>query len=417
MKKRFLYPAAVLFACLLCFSCKEEDADVNQTYGNGDIPKQVTNVRVINQSGQSVIKYDRPDDLNLKYVRATYFVNGNWRNVNASYYADSLIVDGFPESAEYDIQLYSVNYQEGASEPVEVKVHPEIPPYELIADLLVGEGDGAISPTFGGIKFTIKNPTESAVSVGVLRKYGQGEWEEISMIYTSAASITKSVRGQKDTLTYFGVYVRDRWGHISDTVAAPELTPWTELKCDKSLFKAYILPGDTYEQHTWGGSNTKFEWLWDEANITGDASPCYHTKNTAPMPQHFTIDLGKPYNLSRIEVLHRGNATFFKYFFNNGYPKNVRFWGSMTPPCEDGSFDCWQLIGEFELKRPSGIDVNQDAQALTDDDKAIAGKGVEVEFPENTSFRYFRFETMNTWGRTKWVQLGELTFFGIPYEP
>ena len=43
------------------------------------------------------------------------------RTVNASFYTDSLVVEGFPTKGEYDVELYSVSYGEAVSTPLVVK--------------------------------------------------------------------------------------------------------------------------------------------------------------------------------------------------------------------------------------------------------------------------------------------------------
>ena len=54
------------------------------------------------------------------------------RTVNASFYTDSLVVEGFPTKGEYDIELYSVSYGEVVSTPLVVKVSPDTPPYQKV---------------------------------------------------------------------------------------------------------------------------------------------------------------------------------------------------------------------------------------------------------------------------------------------
>ncbi len=431
MKNLFLYSILSVWIAFGMISCSG-DADMNKPQGNNAIPMKidVSTIKITNQSGRSIIRYTRPDDLNLKYVRAVYEVNGVVRKVNASYYTDSLIIDGFPDAGEYAVKLYSVNYAEGVSEPVPVIINPDIPPYQNIQKTFL------FDETFGGFRILANNPTSAPISIGVLRmdtvknekgepNYKNGElemaWKEIDMIYTSLHTIIQSERGQLATRTLFGMYVKDRWGHVSDT-AQQYLTPWEEIKCDKSKFKSYPLPTDWSKQHSWGGSNTKIEALWDEANITSDSSPCFHTGTDAPMPQWFTIDLGRVYELSRFVFQHRGNATsatMMKYLFQNGYPKKIRLWGCENTPNAEGTFDGWVNLlatdvnptGYIDIKRPSGETQDGGAVALTEDDKKIAA-GYEIEFPIGTKFRYFRFETASNWAKSKWVQLGEFTFYG-----
>lgn len=67
------------------------------------------------------------------------------RTVNASFYTDSLVVEGFPTKGEYDVELYSVSYGEAVSTPLVVKVSPDTPPYQKVRGTLIS------AETFGGV--------------------------------------------------------------------------------------------------------------------------------------------------------------------------------------------------------------------------------------------------------------------------
>ena len=88
-----------------CFGCLCDNADLNEPTGSTTPPSQVLNATVKNLPGAAIIYYDLPDDQNLKYVRASYKVDNMIRTVNASFYTDSLVVEGFPTKGEYDVEL------------------------------------------------------------------------------------------------------------------------------------------------------------------------------------------------------------------------------------------------------------------------------------------------------------------------
>lgn len=133
MNRTIIYSLLAVFLCLLFANCGDDN--VNDPRGTGDTPAQidVNTVKIKDMSGTSYIYYERPNDRNLKYVQAVYtLADGTERKFNASYFTDSLVVDGFPKEGEYDVKLYSVSYAEKRSEPVVVKVHPEEPPYKKV---------------------------------------------------------------------------------------------------------------------------------------------------------------------------------------------------------------------------------------------------------------------------------------------
>ncbi len=394
------------FCCILLhFSSCTDNADMNEPIGSKIAPAQVLNVTVKNEPGSAIIYYDLPDDQNLKYVRASYMVDNIERQVNASFYTDSLIVDGFPEEGEYEVKLYSVSYGETVSEPLSVIVNPLNPPYKEVRSTLQA------SRTFGGIRINWDgNTKKSDLAIGVLRKEGDDIWSQIDMYYTESEKGVFYVYGLEAITTDFGIFVRDRWGHLSDTLYVTE-TPLYEEECDKSLFRKMMLPTDTYECHTWstatqGNDMTR---LWD--GIT-DADPCFQTKTNSNMPQWFTFDLGRNYKLSRFIMVSRYYPNKYGNTFQKGHPKIFEIWGSNNPN-PDGSFDdSWTLLSEYESVKPSGGGVND---PLTAEDQEVAKNGENFSIPDSApAVRYIRFLTKETWGKTRFMHLHELTFFGAP---
>ena len=281
MKKK-LYKYGLLYIGVALAACAD-NADLNEPTGSTMPPAQVLNATVKNLPGAAIIYYDLPDDQNLKYVRASYKVDNMVRTVNASFYTDSLVVEGFPTKGEYDIELYSVSYGEVVSSPLVVKVNPDTPPYQKVRGTLVS------AETFGGIRVNFDNPEKAKLGLGVIKKQAEGIWTQVYMHYTEAKGGDFYVRGLDAVTTDFGIFVRDRWGHLSDTLYVTE-TPLYEEQCDKSLFRKMALPTDSYECHSWnevtkGNDMTR---LWD--GIT-DADPCFQTKTTTVMPQWFTFDM------------------------------------------------------------------------------------------------------------------------------
>lgn len=231
------------------------------------------------------------------------------------------------------------------------------------------------------------------------------------MHYTEAKGGDFYVRGLDAVTTDFGIFVRDRWGHLSDTLYVTE-TPLYEEQCDKSLFRKMALPTDSYECHSWnevtkGNDMTR---LWD--GIT-DADPCFQTKTTTVMPQWFTFDMGENYKLSRFVMVSRYYPGKYGNTFKAGHPKHFEIWGS-TSPNPDGSFDdSWVLLSEYESVKPSGGGVND---ALTAEDQEAAKNGENFIIPDNApAVRYIRFRTNDTWGNTRYMHLHELTFFGAKH--
>lgn len=402
MKNNFPYILATMFV-MLGVSCG--DADVNDPLGSKSQPAQVTNIQVRNISGASVITYDRPDDKNLKYVQAVYTAeDGADRMFNASYYTDSILINGFAKAGEYDVRVYSVSYGETKSEPVHVKVNPTSPAYLAILD------KSEIKATFGGFRFVSVDEAASDLSIIFLKKIND-DWQEIGAYYTKKAKdLLYTMRGQNSEETVYGAYANDRWGHRSDTLIFT-LTPWHEVELPKSKFRVVNLPTDNYTLHNWTGSANSVESLWDGVTNT---DRCFHSKTTDELPQWFTFDLGSEYMMSRLLVHWRTNAakTDTRFYFNTGMPKEFEIWAcNKLDPA--GSWDSWTKVSDFVAYRADGSEVNQTQSSLTAADKDLLYTGHNFDFPTGIpKYRYIRFKTNSTYGGLHSVMLCELTFFG-----
>lgn len=395
-----------LFAIASGFVACSGDADVNDPTGSKNPPAQVINVNVKNLPGSAVIFYELPDDQNMKYVRASYQIGNATKNVNASFYSDSIVVDGFPLEGEYEVNLYSVSYGEAVSTPIVVKVNPTTPSYRKVRTTV------ATVEAFGGIKIEYDNPDKAKLGVGVIKKQAGGVWTQIYMHYSEAENGLFYVRGQEAVTSDFGIFVRDRWGNLSDTLYVNE-TPMFEEQCNKQLFRKMMLPTDTYECHSWNELTKANDMvrLWD--GVT-DADPTFQTKTTTKMPQWFTFDMGASYKLSRFEMISRFYPGKYGNTFNAGHPKHFEIWGSNNPN-PNGSFDdSWILLEEYESVKPSGGGVKD---AMTAEDKEAAEKGENFVVSDTApAVRYIRFLTRDTWGNTVYMHLHELTFFGAKHE-
>jgi len=64
---------------------------------------------------------------------------------------------------------------------------------------------------------------------------------------------------------------------------------------------------------------------------------------------------------------------------------------------------------DVESVKPSGLPVGQNS----DEDLALMYKGEEFNFPSGApAVRYLRFKINETWNKTTFFHIGELTFWG-----
>lgn len=388
---------SVLGICwLFIYGCSEQEG-MQPVNKNDSQPQQVSNVIVENMPGGATISYTLPESENILYIKAVYEIReGVEQEVKSSYYNKSIKIEGFPDTRQYDVQLYTVSRGEVASEPLTVQVNPLSPPVLEAFKSLEAEA------TFGGIKVDFVNEAEANLVLTVLAADSAGDLQTADRLYTQSAAGQFATRGFESREQRFGIFVRDRWDNRSDTLFVA-LTPLPEVQLDKSKFRAVDLPGDNTVQHCCGDGVSD---VWD--GVWADGQEVFHTKPQNGIPVSFTIDLGASMQLSRFVFHHRGAATpgSANGEYTGGDVKVFEIYGS-NDPASDGSWDSWTRLGTFESIKPS-TDANENWQFAV-----IDGEG--FEFPlDIPSVRYLRVRAVETWGGLTYAYISELTFFGNP---
>lgn len=367
-----------------------------------EAPGKVTDVIVNNIPGGAVLSYELPGDRNLSYVEAQWKTKkGESRNAKASFYQNTLTLEGFGDTSEYEVKLYSVGLSEKKSDPVMVKIRPLLAPlYDVFNSL-------EIEPDFGGCYVKYKNKAGSDIMIGVITtdSTDPGKMLTVYNHYSSQKEETFNVRGFPSEKRLFGLYVRDRWLNYSDTVYK-ELTPLYEEELSKSKFKEYYLMGDINDNLYQGNRMSR---LWDN-NLGASGLYISWTNAGGPvMPDlSFSIDLGVSAKLSRFQLIQR-YADFQSNAYNIANPKKFEVWGTNAIPDSDGSWDNWTKLLDCKIIKPSGLPLGQ----LSNDDISEVAKGHEFSFSRNSlPVRYIRLKINENWGGTPYIYLAELSFWG-----
>jgi hypothetical protein len=375
------------------YSCKEEDRLDQAVDDSAPAPLPVTVTGNTSKPGGAVLKYTVPKDKNLLGVKAVYERNGEICETEASLYTDSLTVEGFGDTQTYDVNLYSVGRNKKLSEPVKVSISPLTPPV-LTTEI-------SMEATFGGIRLAVSNnPSKAALSILLLvDSANNGRLEYLHTFYTMADHTNFVRRGLDPKEQRFGVVIRDRWSNKSDTVFG-FVTPYEEIKLDKTVWTNAKLPTDTWEPYG-GEAIYRLENLWAGPEALGNSSSgiSYASSSTAPVPQHFTVALGYKASISRMKVWPRNNE-----LYSGGFPREIELWGSDNPPA-DGSWDNWYLLGKWEVFKPSGYGDGRDVGTVTAEDKTYyqSNQEYELAYTDDISdpFRpvtYVRFKTVSIFG-------------------
>lgn len=390
------YLLCISAICSFLLACEEYKGHSPLGANNTAIPDTVRNVEVKAIPGGVILTYELPESENLLYVKAVFTSNSIQREVIASAFTNTLKIEGFGNTDERKIQLYSVSSMGNLSQAVEILVRPLPPSIVQVAQNLKPEVD------FGGFVVAFENADEAEVSITVIAKdFYNGNYEDHSTFYTSREEGTFSVRGLPDTENDFGLYVMDKWSNISDTLFFT-LTPWREDLLNKQLFRYKFIAGDV----EWNQYQAVPENAFD--NNVGNGNYA-HTDYPKEFPHRYTLDLGVTVRLSRFKFWQRpGDDVLYQH----GAPKFYKVYGRLDDPKNGNPDDVaegWTLLMECNSIKPSKLPLGQNSS----EDVEYAALGEEFIFPRNLEeVRYVRFEMLESWSGMQCSTISELSFWG-----
>ena len=119
------------------------------------------------------------------------------------------------------------------------------------------------------------------------------------------------------------------------------------------------------------------------------------------------MDMGEKIKLSRFKMWSRND-----FIYGHSQPRHIVLLGTNdlalanNPTSEDG----WETIGEWYDEKPSG---NSADVSPTEEDIAYFNAGMDFEVDISSgSYKYLRFVTLESWGKTDRMWLAELRFWG-----
>jgi hypothetical protein len=379
--------------------CSEEQGPI-PLESNLTPPGEVKNVTVENLPGKAKLQYTLPEDEDLLYVVARYTLeNGTPLEVKSSYYNNSMLIEGFTGLSEQEVKIFAVNRSEIESKPVTVTVAPlEAPIFDVFKSL-------ETSPDFGGVRINAKNPTEEDIALLVLQKNLQDDWEPLpTSIYTSVSEISQSLRGFDTIPQDFAFLVRDRWLNTTDTLFTT-LKPIYETLMPRENMMPITLNNDALAPSSWSNVRDLFN------GGTLEYYDTYFTSRTVDTKDHLvTFDIGRKTKLSRLHIWQFsepiGGQRLYYYL---GAMRYFKVWGANE--LNDGDLSGWTLLGEFEVKKPSGLPYGQE-----DNNDLVAAKdGADYEISiNNPAVRYLRIQCMESWAGGDYMAVSEVQVYGNP---
>lgn len=392
---------AVLLGSMICLAGCGQEEKIGLDPTDGIAPAQPTDISVENISGGAIISYTPPKDDDLLCVMASYTINDVTMTAKASPYVNHLKVEGFGKEGTYEIKLKSVDKSKNESEPILVTVNPTTPPVVNIFNTL------KVVDSFGGMRLTWENETETNIIVEVLQKDGD-TWTSKENFYSNAKEGKASIRGLAPELITFGYRIRDRWDNFSE-IKEQESLPLLETQIDKSLFREITaLPGDASPH-----PSLPVRYIWDGNTVAN----CFHG-STGDIGKTITFDLGQIAKISRFKMWQRTESADWIYNHNNLKRYTIYGCNEITEDMLNSgkdvngeilpTFEGWNKIMDVECYKPSG-----DSGKVTNEDKEYILNGDEHEVPiEAPSFRYIRIHMLESWSGGAVPQIGEMTFWG-----
>ena len=402
----------IFYITIICsFAACKEGVRLDYIDDSAPAPSAVEVIEIKNTPGGAVIRFKIIDDTNLLGVKAVYTRNGEICENKSSLFIDTVKIEGFGGTQPQEVKLYSIGRNQKLSDPISVNIKPLPPPVETV--------DFTVESGFGGVVLSIdKNLSKAELSIVLMADTsGNGKYEDMQTFHTKSEKIKFSRRGLKIAPTKFAVYLRDRWNNFSDTLYS-EVTPIEEIRIPSDLFRNAALPTD-YFVTAEGSTAYRMEHLW----IGGDAADntFYATSHSGPIPQWFTIDLGRKAKLSRIQKWPRADYELY----SSTAPRVFEVWGSENPN-PDGSWDeSWFLIGQFEQFKPSGYGEGREVGPISDEDRDYFYNRTEFDviptemapdpYRSVTHLRVKILSTFQTYGtetETSQIIIGQLAFWG-----
>lgn len=393
MKKEYIYISIIVNSlCFLsCNDIKEGPIDHDET-----APGMVTDVKIIRQPGGATFTYTLPDDPDLLCVEASYHLaDGMKKSIRSSYHSRSLSVKGFADTAEYMVNLTSIDRSENRSQPVNVIFRPLIPPVISAYETLNMKED------FGGIKLNWKNPGKVPLTVFISIPDSLGEEQIIRTCYSSSEKGEYSIEGLDTIAKNFTVRFRDKWNNYSKK-KTKNLTPLFEVMLDRTKFKNM---GSDYASASIGNVNNLGN-LWDNDFVN-------HAMKQSKVPWFGSWDLGVKAHLSKIIIWQYAwpNYKNYGFYYAGDNMRRCKIYGTNTPDIPDS----WIELQDCEIIKPSGLPLGYGREFMSDEDFDIAhNQGHKFSVPQDKpAIRYFRLESLEVWQAVLGTP-SEIQIFGDP---
>lgn len=415
-------------------------------------PGPVSNPQVENLNGGAKITYTLPDDDDLLGVKAVYSLNDDvLRSAYASALNDSIVLDGYGNTEEHIVTLFTLDKSGNESVPVSVAINPLKPPVELIRQSL------EVQKSFGGIYLKWNNAMKKEIAITLYAADSTGYMQYYDAYYSNAEAGATSFRGFESVSHDFRIEIRDRWNNYAsplDTAIIPmqEQNIFGRDENNQVIWSFYGMADGTaaYRGDQTGFNSGNMGTLTDGTlygsycqivNFSDHYIPISQVPQELFCPYYLTLDMNKTASYSRFKLWQGnrnpiGSAIFpivFSLWGTNdpkpvdvsaGVVANLVYWtgwpkiGStdrfVTVGGTDEWMNDWEKLGEYRLVYPSGWS-KYVVGIVTAADEEFIREGFEFEIDMDKTdkpFRYLRFKVEDTTNSQGQIMVSEIRFWG-----
>lgn len=411
-------------------------------------PGKISNPVVENLNGAVRITYTLPSDDDLLGVKAVFSLSEELKDQKAfsSAFRDTIDLDGFADTSERIVKLFTIDKSKNESEPVEVIIKPLTPAVNIIRQSL------SVNETFGGVYVTWQNPGKADIGISLFNEDSTGQMTHNYTYFSNFEEDSYSFRGMGNTKTKFQIQIQDNWERSTyplDTVLTPLYDAYISQtdKFDALLMLQYAhsnnaeYRGDVplsaqHPSQNWAAMFDRDIWSMFNTGNQGNPLSQYTEKDKDGdihvKPIYWIMDLGRVCMINRMKFWMWGTRTLMmcapKHFkiwarleeppkvdVKDGKLNNLAYWTSWP---EVGGTDEWKndwdCVADCWNIPPSG---QTDEMLISQEDQDWAmANGFEHDFFQQftqTPYRYLRFEMIELWGTTStFVQVGDMEFWG-----
>lgn len=387
---------------LLIAGCEDDTKDTTP-------PGVISNLSFVPTYGGAIISYELPNDEDVLFVKAEYTTTiGDKILKVSSRYNNSIEIDGFNDTIDHTIDLYTVDQEGNHSDKVNFEVKPLKSFIYLVKESL------SIEAALGGVKVKWVNPEAKPVNIYIYAKNLEENIEYEFPLSSKSSADSASIKNLQATDYEFSCNVRDLQHNETEKEYFATLKPLFEEKIDKggwTLDDALSVDGTKWEGVT--------ENFWDDVIDTKESSAdnSYFIINrddnggSLSYPLDIVIELNKNIIMSRFVVWQRAfwylnpeqnGVSEDYYYYQNENMRSFELYSS-NDKTE------WTLIGEFDIGDPRDVDGNVSSDKIEE-----AMEGHEFELPAITApFKYLKFSITSNFGSETNCYGSEITLYGI----